>query len=46
MPRRDWQEDLAGSRASNNPRLLSPDDVLTHTSRGPARTVMAGATRS
>ncbi|WP_162600385.1 iron-containing alcohol dehydrogenase [Streptomyces sp. CS147] len=46
MPRRDWQEDLAGSRASNNPRLLSPDDVLTHTSRVSARTVMVGATRS
>ncbi|MFB6665436.1 iron-containing alcohol dehydrogenase [Streptomyces parvus] len=44
--RRDWQEDLAGSRASNNPRLLSPDDILTRTSRGSARTVMVGATRS
>lgn len=45
MPRRDWQEDLAGSRASNKPRLLSPDDVLTRTSRGSARTVNTSGSR-
>jgi alcohol dehydrogenase len=28
MPRRDWEDDLAGGRASNNPRLVTPADVL------------------
>lgn len=32
MPRRDWQDDLAGGRAGNNPRLVSPQDVLANTS--------------
>jgi alcohol dehydrogenase len=33
MPRRDWQDDLAGGRASNNPRLVSSADVLAGAAR-------------
>ncbi len=42
MPRRDWQEDLCCGRAENNPRLVSPADVLAGT-RAAAR---AGQGRS
>lgn len=31
MPRRNWQDDLTGGRASNNPRLVSSADVLAGT---------------
>jgi alcohol dehydrogenase class IV len=34
MPRRDWQDDLAGGRARNNPRLVSSQDVLAGTRAG------------
>lgn len=34
VPRRDWQDDLAGGRASNNPRLVSSEDVLAGTRTG------------
>jgi alcohol dehydrogenase class IV len=33
MPHREWHEDLAGGRASNNPRLVSHEDVLRNTCR-------------
>jgi alcohol dehydrogenase class IV len=32
MPGRDWQDDLSTGRAENNPRLVSPQDVLANTS--------------
>jgi alcohol dehydrogenase class IV len=38
MPRRHWRDDLAGSRASNNPRLVAEADVLAGTgTTAPAR---------
>ncbi|MEO7289000.1 MAG: iron-containing alcohol dehydrogenase, partial [Jatrophihabitantaceae bacterium] len=38
IPERDWHEDLAGQRASNNPRLVGPADVLA----GASATARAG----
>ena len=31
MPHRDWRHDLSGSRAANNPRSVTPQDVLAGT---------------
>ncbi|WP_329201411.1 iron-containing alcohol dehydrogenase [Streptomyces sp. NBC_01435] len=33
IPHRDWRADLSSGRAGNNPRLVSSEDVLAHTSR-------------
>ncbi|GAA0549608.1 hypothetical protein GCM10010172_34570 [Paractinoplanes ferrugineus] len=32
IPLRDWRDDLSSGRAANNPRLVTPQDVLTGTS--------------
>lgn len=34
VPGRDWEDDLAGGRARNNPRLVSAQDVLAGTRSG------------
>jgi alcohol dehydrogenase len=38
LPSRDWRDDLSGDRASNNPRLVSPEDILA----GPRTGTRAG----
>ena len=38
VPRRDWQDDLSGNRAVNNPRLVSTQDVLAGTATAAKRT--------